>query len=620
MASIFKPTYTKSVPSGATILEKKGERFARFKRGGRTIDAPLTKDGAKIILESSTWHVRYKGPGGSWQRQKGYTDKDATLALGVRLERAAARGIEGLDDPFQEHNRRPLVEHLAEFRAHLEALNDSPGHVQRVIACCSLVFSQCGFERIPDISASRVEEWLTAARKKNPAPTPEIQVAGKVGTYREIAEAFGVNSQAVQRWKIAGAPITRNQENDLAAIAAWRRVRQQQRPGLSIQTSNQYLTSLKHFTRWLVRRDRLGKDPLADLAILNNRVDRRHDRRALDPADFYKLLDAAEHGPVIEGIAGPDRAMLYLLAGWSGFRRKELASLTKQSFDLESVPATVTVQAGYSKNKRKDSIPLHPVIVARLQSWFAQRPDLGPTDPVFRLRSPGGSWRRTGYMMQSDLKAAGIPYCDEAGLYADFHSNRHTFISNLGRAGVPITMAQKLARHSTPALTANVYTHLGMTEKADAICTLPPPEIPTPFQGALIDQADRDGAKKVAPGLTWNADTPGRQPTTADNAPRIAFPEGLAENVNSVGLATSVDENGQQEQPDGNLSPYESTSSGDPADRGPGAVNPLEQPKIPDHSRPHTSPKRKRGKHNNAPSLTLRASVFRHVQKHSRHE
>jgi integrase len=407
-----------------------------------------------------------------------------------------------------------------------------------------------------------VEEWLTAARKKNPAPTPEIQVAGKVGTYREIGEVFGVNSQAVHRWKIAGAPITRNQENDLARIAAWRRARQQQRPGLSIQTSNQYLTSLKHFTRWLVRRDRLGKDPLADLAILNNRVDRRHDRRALDSADFYKLLDAAEHGPVIEGIAGPDRAMLYLLAGWSGFRRKELASLTRQSFDLKSVPATITVQAGYSKNKRKDSIPLHPVIVARLQSWFAQRPDMGPTDPVFLLRSPGGSWRRTGYMMRLDLEAAGLPYRDEGGLYADFHSNRHTFISNLGRAGVPITMAQKLARHSTPALTANVYTHLGMNEKADAICTLPPPEIPTPFQDATIDQADGDGVKKVAPGLTWSADTPGREATTVDNAPRIAFPDGSAENVNSEGLATTVDDNGQQQGCDGNLPPFVSTSSG----------------------------------------------------------
>jgi hypothetical protein len=129
-------------------------------------------------------------------------------------------------------------------------------------------------------------------------------------------------------------------------------------------------------------------------------------------------------------------------------------------------------------------------------------------------------------------------------------------------------MAQKLARHSTPALTANVYTHLGLNEKADAICALPPPEIPTPFQGAPINQAARDGEKKVAPGLTWNADTPGRQPTTVDNAPGVVFSDASAENVKSVGLATITDDTGQQERSDVNPSVSESTSSGDPLDGG----------------------------------------------------
>ncbi len=91
---------TKPLPAGAKVITKGGERFARFKRKGKTIDAPLTPDG-KVTLESPTWHVRYKGPDGSWQRQKGYTDKDATQALGTRLEKAVARGIEGLDSPYE---------------------------------------------------------------------------------------------------------------------------------------------------------------------------------------------------------------------------------------------------------------------------------------------------------------------------------------------------------------------------------------------------------------------------------------------------------------------------------------------------------------------------------------
>ncbi len=77
--------------------------------------------------------------------------------------------------------------------------------------------------------------------------------------------------------------------------------------------------------------------------------------------------------------------------------------------------------------------------------------------------------------MRVDLDRAGIPYRDEDGLYADFHAHRHAFISNLGRAKVPLTMAQNVARHHDPKLTSNVYTHLELSDKASAIESLPAP-------------------------------------------------------------------------------------------------------------------------------------------------
>jgi hypothetical protein len=91
-------------------------------------------------------------------------------------------------------------------------------------------------------------------------------------------------------------------------------------------------------------------------------------------------------------------------------------------------------------------------------------------------------------MMRGDLERAGLPYQDEDGLFADFHANRHTFISNLGRAGISLTMAQKLARHSDSKLTANVYTHLGLSDKAQAIaCLNPPPDVTKPGKPAGQD-------------------------------------------------------------------------------------------------------------------------------------
>jgi len=53
---------------------------------------------------------------------------------------------------------------------------------------------------------------------------------------------------------------------------------------------------------------------LAYLSGFNVALDRRHDRRALIDGEAGRLLDAAEQGPKVLGMTGPERAMLYQLA------------------------------------------------------------------------------------------------------------------------------------------------------------------------------------------------------------------------------------------------------------------------------------------------------------------
>ena len=72
---------------------------------------------------------------------------------------------------------------------------------------------------------------------------------------------------------------------------------------------------------------------------------------------------------------------------------------------------------------------------------------------------------------------SGRPYQDSAGKFADFHSNRHTFITNLEHAGVSPRTAQTLARHCDIRLTMGVYTHIGLHDQRTAIELLPPPEL-----------------------------------------------------------------------------------------------------------------------------------------------
>jgi hypothetical protein len=69
-----------------------------------------------------------------------------------------------------------------------------------------------------------------------------------------------------------------------------------------------------------------------------------------------------------------------------------------------------------------------------------------------------------------------LAYRDRDGRYADFHSTRHIFVTNLAKAHVHPSFCQKLARHSDPRLTANIYTHLDLDDRAASInCLNSPP-------------------------------------------------------------------------------------------------------------------------------------------------
>ncbi len=270
------------------------------------------------------------------------------------------------------------------------------------------------------------------------------------------------------------------------------------RKGRSVQTSNHYLRAIKQFSHWLVTDRRASGDPLEHLQMLDVKTDRRHDRRTLSGEEIERLLDAARQGPPVESISGVDRAMLYVLSAWTGFRKKELGSLTIRSFQLEGLPYTVTVQAAYSKRRHRDVQVLHSDVAQLLREWLAGRKGLSDDALLFPVSGqvPGGTERKTAKMMRRDLDAARkrwiaeaeteeerrerersdfLSYCNADGLFADFHAHRHTFISSLSRANVSPKLAQDLARHSDIRLTMNVYTHLDLHEQKAAIESLPGP-------------------------------------------------------------------------------------------------------------------------------------------------
>jgi len=172
-------------------------------------------------------------------------------------------------------------------------------------------------------------------------------------------------------------------------------------------------------------------------------ADQTRRRRNLPDEEMAALVAAAKRSPEpFLGLSGPDRAMLYVVAANTGLRASELASLTPKSFRLDGSRATVRCLAGYTKNGEEAVLPLRSEVAAMVRDWLANKPAnerLWPGEwasqrhgaEMIRIAPASPRLRR------ADLTAADVDYEDDTGRVADFHALRHTFISNLARAGLP---------------------------------------------------------------------------------------------------------------------------------------------------------------------------------------
>ena len=346
----------------------------------------------------------------------------------TKIDRAKA----GIDDRHAEFRNVPLTTHLEAYRAQLILKCHADTHAVQSVQRCAAAFEGCSFELLADLDADSLSAWLGAKRALT---------------------------------KTAG--------------------------GFGLQTSNHYLASCKAFAAWCERTRRVPENPFKFLDKLNVAPGILHARREFTAVELAGLMDAARAGGSMRGISGPDRAMLYAVAVMTGLRAAELASLTRDSFKLDSVPPAVAVEAGYSKRRRKDTVPLHPGLVDQLRPWLT-------TFEAGALLWPG-KWAAHCYaakFVTGDLEAARIVWLagakgkagkatrdaaddfkpkDRTGRFLDFHSLRHTFITNLVRAGVMPAVAMKLARHSTITLTIDRYTHVGEIDAAASLGKLSPP-------------------------------------------------------------------------------------------------------------------------------------------------
>lgn len=178
----------------------------------------------------------------------------------------------------------------------------------------------------------------------------------------------------------------------------------------------------------MARTRRASESSLAHLRPLNARTDRRRQRRALDANELRRLLETTCEAPVRFAMAGPEPALCYTLATETGLRANEVRSLTCASFDFTL--CEVTVEAGSSKRRRTDTLPLRSDTATQLREFLRSKL---PGAAAFSLPSKFNMAK----MIRADLAAAGVTDLDDV----DLRSLRHSTASLLVAAGVNPTTA-----------------------------------------------------------------------------------------------------------------------------------------------------------------------------------
>ena len=318
MATVFKRRDARPIPKGAEIITYRGKPYARWtnRKTGKTQRAPLNKAQNRIIQEAESYTAQYFDENGKRQKTPtGCRDKDAALQVANQIEADIALRKRGIFDTTQERfaaeARRPLAEHVEDYREYLSAKDNTARHVRATCRHIETIAEGCHAQHIGQLTGA------------------------------DVMRAIGDRRDG----------------------------------GASLRTCNSYLQSVKSFSRWLWREKRTPDDALVALSGFNEETDRRHIRRELTPEELAYLMPFVEgHTTSNHNLAGPDRAMVYRLALGTGFRAAELRSLTPESFDLDADPPNVTAEACYTKRRRRDVQPIRRDLAELLRTWLAGRP------------------------------------------------------------------------------------------------------------------------------------------------------------------------------------------------------------------------------------------------------
>lgn len=494
MGTVFRKTVTKAMPPSAEIIERKGQRHAKWiDSKGKSRTAPMTtgNDGKdRIVVETRNYYAKFRdGPGIVRTVATGCKDETAARSVLRDLERRAELVRSGVlssaEDSAGQHRTSPIDPHFRAYFNSMHARGLSESHRRETERHLRRIAKECSFRTLADIGREPFERWL------------------------------------------------------VGVVAS----------GAGARTRNRYRDDLVTFLNWCIESGRMLANPIASINKLNEEADRRRQRRSLTEEELVRLLDVARRRPLEdarkvrrgkrrgesyaelkpETIArlewlGRERSVLYKTKVLTGLRKNELASLTVGQVNLDDGIPYLALSASDAKNGENADIVLRADLAKDLGEWLTAKleqlqakaiadgspiPARLPSEtPLFNV--PTGLLR----IFDRDLKAAGISKRDERGRTLDVHALRTTFATMLSRAGVGPRTAQAALRHSDIRLTMQTYTDPKLLDIAGALKSLPAMPIgderSAMSQSAKATGTDDLGQNPFAPRFAPTADRRGQ--------------------------------------------------------------------------------------------------------------
>ncbi|VVS95318.1 tyrosine-type recombinase/integrase [Desulfoluna spongiiphila] len=205
--------------------------------------------------------------------------------------------------------------------------------------------------------------------------------------------------------------------------------------GMSDSYVDQEVGTIRRAIRKAADNDKLSYDYLRPFRNLKNVMPRKNSN-ARD-----RIITRAEFNTLMSTLTAPHAKQIFATAYYTGMRTGEIVNLKWHQVNLKR--REITLKAAGTKDNEARIVP----IPAPLFDVLVNIPRPLHTDYVFIYKShPVRSIRAS---LKDACNRTKIPYGQKTENGLIFHDLRHTFVTNMRRAGIDETVIMKITGHST---------------------------------------------------------------------------------------------------------------------------------------------------------------------------